>query len=153
MTDEETDAESNSTGFIQRTPKWRSNKLSKLLAKLDEKYHKSSKTDKARPTKPRRSGPYSDRMPPLNAPKWALSEEFEEAGSSNAESSVIDTTDEPQSLTDSGNDIDDSLTMLTPHNHTSNDINCNAISDDQSDDDDDEEDSQWLFNVAGIERQ
>ena len=39
--------------------------------------------------------------------------------------------------------------MLTPHDHnTSNDID--TISDDQSDDND--EDSQWLFNIAGIQR-
>ena len=144
MTDEETDVE-NDGGFVQRTPKWRSDKLSKLLTKLDEKYHKSSKTDKARPTKPRRPGPCSDRMPPLNAPKWALSEEAEESGSSIAESSAIDTDEhEPLSLIDS-----DRCAMLTPHDHnTSNDID--TISDDQSDDND--EDSQWLFNIAGIQR-
>ena len=52
MTDEETDNEND--GFIKRTPKWRNGHLSKLLMKLDEKYVKSSKTDKARPMKPRR---------------------------------------------------------------------------------------------------
>ena len=35
MTDEETDVE-NDGGFVQRMPKWRSDKLSKLLTKLDE---------------------------------------------------------------------------------------------------------------------
>jgi len=72
MTDKETDTESG--GFIQRSPKWRNNP-SKLLTKLDEKYSRASNTKKARPMKPCRQGPYNGRMPPLNAPKWALSDE------------------------------------------------------------------------------
>ena len=97
MTDEETDGESSGSGFIKRTPRWRSDKLSRLFSKLDEKYYKSSRTEKARPAKPRRPGPYSDRMPPLNAPKWAIS------GQPSSEE-LEDTDDhEPQSQ-DSGND-------------------------------------------------
>ena len=49
--------------------------------KLDEKCSKSSKMDKTRPMKPCRQVPYSNRMPPLNAPKWALSKKPEEVGS------------------------------------------------------------------------
>lgn len=151
MTDEETDIEND--GFIQRTPKWRNSHLSKLFMKLDDKYSKSSKTDKARPMKPRRQGPYSDRMPPLNAPKWALSREFDEVGSSSAESSLLETeSDELQSITDSGND-----NGLTIHDNdssvcTSDDINHNDQVHSDEDNDDDDNDSEWLFNVVGIEK-
>jgi len=41
MTDEETDIENG--GLIQRSPKWRSNNLSTLLTKLDEKYSRTSR--------------------------------------------------------------------------------------------------------------
>ena len=143
MSDEETDTEND--GFIQRTPKWRNGHLSKLLMKLDEKYSKSSKTDKTRPTKPRRQGPYSDRMPPLNAPKWALSKEPEEEGRSSAE--VEAESDEPQSVTDSGNG--NGPTIHDSDVSTSDDINYEEMN---SDDDDDDDDSEWLFNVVGIER-
>ena len=51
--------------------------------------------------KPHRQGPYSDRMPPQNAPKWASSKESEEEGRSSAE--IEAESDEPQSVTDSGN--------------------------------------------------
>ena len=149
MTDEETDVENSGSGFIQRTPKWRSDKLSRLLSKLDEKYYKSSKTEKARPAKPRRPGPYSDRMPPVNAPKWALcgqpsSEEFE------------DTDDhEPQSQDSGNDDSTQASTSTMVRSHSPIDGISNTNSDYQSDiddDDDDDDDSQWLFNVAGIER-
>ena len=47
MSDEETDEEN--TGFlIQRSPKWRNQLVTKLLAKLDEKYQKNAKIDKSR---------------------------------------------------------------------------------------------------------
>ena len=110
--------------------------------KLDEKYSKSSKTDKTRPMKPRRQGPYSDRMPPPNAPKWALSKEPEEEGRSSAE--VEAESDEPQSVTDSGND--NGPTIHDSDVSTSDDINY----EDMNSDDDDDDDGEWLFNVVGI---
>ena len=133
MTDEETDTEND--GFIKRTPKWRNSHLSKLLMKLDEKCSKSSKMDKTRPMKPCRQGPYSDRMPPLNAPKWALSNKLEEVGSSSAESSINETDE--LSMADCSND--DGFNNA----NTSDDINHNHSDDDNDDDNDD--DSEWLF--------
>ena len=145
MSDEETDAEND--GFIRRSPKWRNGHLSKLFMKLDEKYSKSSKTDKTRPMKPRRQGLCSERMPPLNAPQWALSKESAGSTSSNAE--IETESDEPQSVTDSGNNNGPTIHESDVYVSTSDDINCEELNSDDCDDDDD---SEWLFNVVGIER-
>ena len=71
MTDEETDDDDNGV-LIKRSPKWRHEKLTQLLSKLDKKYVKGSTSEKSRPLKPRKLGPYSERKPPANAPKWAI---------------------------------------------------------------------------------
>ena len=75
MTDEETDDESENGFLIRRSPKWRHDRLTQLFSKLDKKYRKFSKSDKSRPLKPRKPGPFTERKPPTNAPKWALSTE------------------------------------------------------------------------------
>lgn len=74
MTDEETDDEN---GFlITRSPRWRNDRLSQLFYKLDKKYKKYSKSEKSRPLKPRKPGPFTQRKPPTNAPKWALIDKY-----------------------------------------------------------------------------
>ena len=67
-----------------------------------------------------------------------------EEGRSSAE--VEAESDEPQSVTDSGND--NGPTIHGSDVSTSDDINYEEM----NSDDDDDDDSEWLFNVVGIER-
>ena len=74
MTDEETDDSENGI-LIRRSPK-RHDRLTQLFSKLDKKYRRFSKSEKSRLTlKPRKPGPFTERKPPINAPKWALNDE------------------------------------------------------------------------------
>ena len=50
MSDEETDLEDSET-FIKCIPKWRSNKLNKLIEKLDERYVRLREKDNCKPCK------------------------------------------------------------------------------------------------------
>ena len=66
MSDEETDDENNSS-LIKRSLTWRSEKLNKLIVKLDERYfHSRERKENSKPMKNRRKGNPSERLPLAN---------------------------------------------------------------------------------------
>lgn len=71
MSDEETDDEEG--GFVVQHLEWRSELLCKLIRLLDKRYE-ASRTQKSnsKPRESRRSGSFSLRVPPKDAPKWSL---------------------------------------------------------------------------------
>ena len=71
MSDEETDDENNSS-LIKRSLTWRSEKLNKLIVKLDERYfHSRERKENSKPMKNRRKGNPSERLPLANSQIWA----------------------------------------------------------------------------------
>ena len=72
MSDEETDTE-DPQALVRRSPSWRSEKLNKLIQKLDERYIRSRENkDNSKPMKVRKVGSSSTRSLPPNAPRWAV---------------------------------------------------------------------------------
>lgn len=69
MTDEETDDDVDSKVLVRRIPPWRSTKLTNLMRTLDSR--KNAKSEVV-PKKERKMGPFSERDPPKDIPKWAL---------------------------------------------------------------------------------
>ena len=88
MSDEESDTE-DSQVLIKRSPVWRSEKLSQLIQKLDERYTRSrEKKDNSKPLKVRKLGASSERSSPPNAPRWAVETTNHSLDSSSSHSSL-----------------------------------------------------------------
>lgn len=105
MTDEETDNDSENGFLIRRSPKWRHDRLTQLFSKLDKKYKRFSKSDKSRPLKPRKPGHFTERKPPINAPKWALNDvSHEETSKSVGELPDLTNYESESSLTSTSDD-------------------------------------------------
>ena len=145
MSDEETDSEDSET-FVKRTPNWRSNKLNKLIDKLDERYVRSrEKKDTSKPCKARKIGLPSQRPIPLSAPKWATTVELTSASSSpSSGSSSSDLINTPTGSNATSN--------CTSPEHTS--LNSPPLSPHSSVESDVEEDPEfdsWLAEATGIQ--
>ena len=71
ISDEESDTKDPQT-LIKRSPIWRSEKLSQLLQKLDERHARSREKDNSKFLRVRKVGTSSKRSSPPNAPHWAV---------------------------------------------------------------------------------
>ena len=149
MSDEETDSEDSET-FIKRTPKWRSNKLNKLIEKLDERYVRSrEKIYNSKPSKARKIGLPSERPVPVSAPKWATTAE---PTSSNSPASSVDHDRDPSldpSDTPSGSNA--ASDCASPEHASLNSPAISPHSLDESDLEEDPEFDSWLAEATGVQ--
>ena len=147
MLDEETDSEDSET-FIKRTPKWRSNKLNKLIEKLDERYVRSrEKKDNSKPCKARKIGQPSERPIPVSAPKWATTIELTPSNSPVPSSgSSSDPTD---TSTPSGSNVA-SECASPEHTSLNQSPPLSPQSSVESDVEEDPEFDSWLAEATGV---
>ena len=142
MSDEETDTEDSNT-FLKRSLTWRSDKLNRLIQKLDKRYVDSRKRkENSKPLKNRKDGPLSERSQPACAPKWAIAEVLQDRYTSSCSS---------------GSDDIPSLfpTAVTPDQYTPSTSPAAAVSDcpnELSDNESDSDMDSWIYQVTGLQK-
>lgn len=94
MSDEETDSE-DSNSLRKRTPRWRSERLNKLIQKIDKRYTISREKENSKPLKIRKTGTPSERLMPACAPHWATMTNLEDGPVSNSSSGSEELIDNP----------------------------------------------------------
>lgn len=133
MSDEETDPE-DSTSFIKRSLKWRSEGLNKLITKLDDRHMKSrEKKDNCKPMKKRILGESSDRLPPPSAHDWAIAADY------NCEDFACESSSSSPTAPD-----------ITPTEVT---LPCTSrsLSSQESDNDEDSDMDAWIYQITGVQ--
>ena len=92
--------------------------IGKLLSKLDERYALArERKDNSKPLKLRKAGPFSQRLPPANAPQWAIStgDSVDSSGpASSASETVDDLSDDPARSSEDLSFVDDSQASGAP---------------------------------------
>ena len=142
MSDEETDSEDGNS-FLKCSPTWRSDKLNRLIQKLDKRYFDSrKKTDNSKPLKSRKNGAPSKRLQPACAPKWANAITLE----GDVSPTVSDISPD-ESATGCPTTVTPNPSSPVTSRHSDAGSSLNQLSDIESDSDID----SWMYQVTGLQ--
>ena len=144
MSDEETDSE-DSNSFLKCSPTWRSDKLNRLIQKLDKRYFDSrKKRDNSKPLKSRKNGAPSKRLQPACTPKWAIAITLE--GSCSDSPTVSDISPD-----ESASGCPTTVTSNPSSPVTSQDSDAGSSLNQLSDIESDSDMDLWMYQVTGLQ--